>query len=255
MKHADRWTIPPTMPRLESREAHVWRASVAQWETSQPALVELLDPAERQRAAQFAFPADRQRFVAAHAVLRILLARYLGTTAARLSFTTAAAGKPHVVGPAGAANIEFNMSHAGDCIMIAVTPVSPVGVDVEYWVGDVDEAEFSSEFFSEYEREELRQISRERQHAAFFALWTRKEALVKATGKGLSQGLAHFDMTVDPDTAPRLLADRLHRENEARWRVCDLALDARYSGALVVDRRVTAVRAFRAEPTSLLVDR
>jgi 4'-phosphopantetheinyl transferase len=153
-----------------------WAAPVAPADA--PGLVALLDGRERDRLDRFRRPADQARYLAAHALVRLVLAAPVGTPAAALAFDRtcrcgAQHGKPVLPGGPG-----FSLTHAGDLVGVAVHPGGAVGLDVEQVreLGDLPAmvAHVCSPEESVADAD------------AFFALWTRKEALLKAVGTGLA---------------------------------------------------------------------
>jgi 4'-phosphopantetheinyl transferase len=157
-----------------------WAAPVAPEDA--PGLVEVLDGHERDRLDRFRRPADRARYLAAHALVRLVLAATVGTPAAALAFDRtcrcgAQHGKPVLPGGPG-----FSLTHAGDLVGVAVHPGGAVGLDVEQVreLGDLPAmvAHVCSPQESVADAD------------AFFALWTRKEALLKAVGTGLASPMS-----------------------------------------------------------------
>jgi 4'-phosphopantetheinyl transferase len=136
---------------------------------------------ERDRAAHFADPAVGARWLAAHHLVRTLLAERLGEDPAALEFGTGPHGKPALRG------IEFSLSHAGPIAVVAISS-RPVGIDVEV----------------------PRRISRPAGVARRLGLapdtpppsllraWARTEALLKATGDGASAGLSRAEQRLAP---------------------------------------------------------
>jgi 4'-phosphopantetheinyl transferase len=219
-------------PALEQTDVHVWRAQAAE----QPADAQtwaLLGPDEVARAGRFRRPGDRERFVIAHALVRTVLASYLGTAARQLRFDTGRWGKPFVVVPHGAPPLRYNLSHTDDAIVLAVARRT-VGVDVECWSNDIAYDELAAIVFSPAERRELARARGAAKQRAFFTGWTRKEAYLKATGRGLSAGLDHFDVSLDPASRTPLLDDRLEPRSPQRWTMRDLTVEPGYSASLVV---------------------
>jgi len=158
----------------------VWWAAPVDPEVA-PALVSLLDDHERVRLARLRRPADRARYLAAHALVRLVLAPLAGTAAGALTFDrTCRCGAPHgkPVLPDGPG---FSLSHAGELVGVAVRVDGPVGLDVEQvrHVADLDA-------LAEHVRSPAERARGGLDPAAFFRTWTRKEALVKATGDGLT---------------------------------------------------------------------
>ncbi len=88
-------------------------------------------------------------------------------------------------------------------------------------------------------------LRKEEQVAAFFRCWTRKEAYIKAIGKGLSQALDAFDVTLAPDVQPALL--RAEDDDVSRWWLSNVDVGEGYAGALAVERPVAQVRFFRQD--------
>jgi 4'-phosphopantetheinyl transferase len=169
----------------------VWWAAPVDPERA-PALVGLLDAHERERLARLRRPADRARYLAAHALARLVLGGS-GRAAAALRFDRtcrcgAAHGRP--VLPAGPG---LSLSHAGDLAGVAVRPAGAVGLDVERVRALADLAAMTAHVHSPAE------LARggAPDHAAFFRTWTRKEALLKATGDGLSQPMAAITLAPD----------------------------------------------------------
>ncbi len=118
--------------------------------------------------------------------LRLLLGRYSGTEPDALTLVTAAHGKPALAHGA----LEFNVSHSGEHVAIALTVGSPVGVDIERVRPMSDSIAIARRFFSP--EESARVTAAADPDKEFFLVWTAKEAVVKAVGKGLGTGLATF---------------------------------------------------------------
>lgn len=139
-------------------------------------LVDILDTHERGRLDRFHREIDTARYLAAHALARIVLAA--GADPATLVFDrTCRCGEQHGKPRLAAGGSEFSMTHGGDLVGVAVHD-APVGLDVEPARPLTDLAGMAAHACSPTES-----IADE---AAFFRLWTRKEALLKATGDGLS---------------------------------------------------------------------
>ncbi|WP_102225042.1 4'-phosphopantetheinyl transferase family protein [Acidimangrovimonas sediminis] len=179
---------------------------------------------EEARAARFVRAPDAMAFRAARAGLRRVLAGYLGSDPAALTFHYGPQGKPSL--PGGPA---FNLSHAGGWAALAVCDADlPLGLDIE--AHRAVEPEVAERFFAPAEAAALRGLRGPARETAFFRLWTRKEALVKAVGQGLSLPLDSFAVTVD--AAARLL--RLDHDDAAAWTLTDLAPGAGLQGALAL---------------------
>jgi 4'-phosphopantetheinyl transferase len=144
------------------------------------ALANLLTNPERARADRYRFAADRRRSIVARAATRRFLGRYLNTDPATLIIEEEKFGKPVLRGRA----IEFNASHSGDLVAVAFSRETAVGVDVERRRQLTDAIALARRYFS---AEEVAIIEKAAEPVdAFFAIWTAKEAIVKASGKGIA---------------------------------------------------------------------
>jgi 4'-phosphopantetheinyl transferase len=146
------------------------------------ALAELLTDAERARADRYRFDDDRRRSIVARSATRRILSRMTGATPYELRIVEGEHGKPALDG----GEIEFNASHSGDLVALAFARETPVGIDVERRRKMHDPLGIARRFFSEAELAFVE--SAEDIAAAFFIVWTAKEAIVKASGKGIGAG-------------------------------------------------------------------
>lgn len=222
---------------LARDEVHVWQA------TTHLALEEILHmqewlaPDERQRAQKFYFERDRQRFIIARGGLRRLLGLYLGIAPESLRFQYNEYGKPALAMPelSAASHLCFNISHSRELILYAFTLDRAVGVDVEYMRDNIELESLAKISFSPAERQELLALPAQLQLEGFYNCWTRKEAYIKARGRGLSLPLALFDVTLAPGQPAALIGSREGAQEVARWRMRALTPGTDYAGALAVE--------------------
>lgn len=138
----------------------------------------LLSADELDRSRQFRVAADRDRFFAAHALKRRLLGALLNAPAARLRFERQWAGKPQLVG----SELQFNLSHSGDWVALAISRSAPVGVDIEQGDSALPEGMLSVALHPDD-----RLVPKPDSHAErFHTAWTLKEAISKGVGMGLA---------------------------------------------------------------------
>jgi 4'-phosphopantetheinyl transferase len=168
-------------------------------------LATLLPDDERTRASRFARPADRGRFVVARAATRSVLGTILDRPPHKLRFAYGASGKPALADSTVSA-IGFNLAHSDALTLLAVTDGCEVGIDLEPCDPLVDWRALAQTFFSRSECRALDELEATQQRRAFFQCWTRKEAVLKAAGVGLSCGLDRFDVTVGATRLPRVLS-------------------------------------------------
>jgi 4'-phosphopantetheinyl transferase len=213
-------------------EVHVWSASLLQPEEVLESLRTLLDDEERRRADRFSFEKGRRQFTVGRGLLRIILGRYLATDPSRLRFRYNPYGKPELEGESG--TLTFNLSHSGEIVLYAVGRGRPLGVDVETIRPDFATDGVAERFFSPGEVAVLRRLSPEVRTKAFFDCWTRKEAYIKAQGKGMSIPLDAFEVSLAPGAPAALLATRDDPDEAARWSLYELSPGPGYVGALAV---------------------
>ncbi len=195
---------------------------------------------EERRAAGFRFPRDRERYVVGRGALRAVLGQYLRRRPEDIRFSYNAEGKPALAGEFSAERLRFNVAHADGLALVAVAREREVGVDLEK-VRAIEVEEIAERFFSAAEVAVLRGLPADRRVDAFFRCWTRKEAYLKATGKGLSGGLDQFDVSLAPGEPAALLAHRGAPAEAGRWQLRELAPAPGYVGALAVEGPSPAV--------------
>ena len=160
-------------------------------------LGDLLDEDERTRANRFVVPVHSHRFAAAHGHLRILLGTYLGCAPEAVAFQYGAWGKPTLRAPAGE-GLAFNLAHSGGQALITVGRAEALGIDIEVMRPVADWLDIATRTFAPGEINALLSLPPHKQMDGFFACWTRKEAIIKFWGEGLSADLASFEVSLDP---------------------------------------------------------
>ncbi len=219
---------------LPDYEVHVWRARL-NWPLDYlDALRSVLSSDEQARADRFRQPADRRRHIIGRALSRILLGHCLGLPPRSVSLHESHNGKPGLRPEPGRTPLHFNISHSGDFVLVAIAR-RDLGVDLEFIRMDIETATLAERFFSPAERMGLEALPTTMQRLAFFAIWTRKEAYIKAHGDGLSIPLDAFDVTVSPEQEPRLAATRHDAADATRWALRDLDMGEDYRAALVAE--------------------
>lgn len=216
-------------------DVHIWSIPLEQ-PTKLTEYSMLLSADEAQRASRFYFERDRQQYTVGRAVLRRILGHYMDLSPAALTFTYNAYGKPALAPEQNQIGLAFNLSHAGGHALCAVTYGHAVGVDLEL-IKELDYLQLASTVFSSHEQASLRRVAPHEQQRGFFNGWTRKEAYIKAHGKGLSMPLADFDVTLDPREPARLLATRPDPAEVDRWSLFGWPVGETHVAALVVAGR------------------
>lgn len=197
-------------------------------------LARLLSATEAARCARFVFPLHGERYTVAHGRLRQLLAQLLDLPPRSLEFAAGTDGKPELDGDAAASGLRFNLSHSGALGLVGWSWQRDIGVDVEVWREMRDEAALVQRYFSAAEIAAWEALPAWQQHEAFFNLWTRKEAYLKALGRGLGLPLDSFDVNHERGPAARLLRPSALAGNDLPWSLAAPAMELGVSLAVVL---------------------
>lgn len=212
--------------QIHSDEVHIWSANLAidDEEASQQAL--MLSADESQRADRFRFPIHRKRFIAARFALRTLLGKYLNCSPDKIIFAYNEHHKPSLYHPT-ALNLHFNVSHSHDLAVYALRLNYVLGIDIEKYADDFKSG-FVERYFSQAEIGAFNRLATAQKPRAFYQLWTKKEAFIKAVGKGLAIPLASFSVALDEHP------EKIFFENKI-WYLTSLNNFPDYAAALVSD--------------------
>jgi 4'-phosphopantetheinyl transferase len=197
---------------------------------------------EKEKAAKFKFDIHRERYIMFHACLRDILARYIKTQPELLQFDIGLHKKPYLKNnPA----LQFNLSHSENEAIVAITLNADVGVDIEKKkTSNMDE--LAERFFSEAEFAYLNALPTDERINTFYQFWTHKEAFIKATGLGLSQGLKNFTIGLNPS---RLL--QAHDVDIADWTIQDFCWKDDFASAFAVKQSIEQINYYRYELSCL----
>ena len=219
------WATPSSWPLLSDDEIHVWCVELdAAGEVA--ALAAGLSAEESERASGLLSGTHQRRFVVARGMLRQLLGLYLDQDPGAVAFARGAHGKPFLQ----KGGLHFNVSHTHELALYAIARNREVGIDVEWPRPQVAHEQIAARFFSLEEQEALAQVPAEARQAAFYNIWTRKEAYVKARGDGIAAGLGTFAVSLGAEAA--LLRSDEGRDELERWKLMALEPADGYVAAL-----------------------
>lgn len=206
----------------------------------------LLDEAERNIAANLKFQALRTAYIHGHGLVRIILGRYLQILPATLNIKRTLYGKPFL---ADYPLLSFNLSHSGSKWMLAVTESVPVGVDIETIKPRTQTTGLVARCFAPEEQAYWRLLPEAEQLPRFFELWTRKEAFVKAVGRGIALGLD--ECVIDPYQVGRFLRVPAMAGVAEDWWMTHWSLDQTCCAAVVAKSPGLEVRFFTVDEQML----
>ena len=181
-----RLTLPAAVPTGLS----VWQVDL-----KAPFLVDFpqsLSASEKARAREYAHVGERDRFLRTRAALRTLLSQALSCPPDDIRLETGPYGKPQLQ-PDHRSHLAFNVSHAGNFALIALSENREVGVDIECFNPELNIHELAPSVLTPAEYQRVR--GSQQPVRAFFHHWVGKEAVLKALGVGIGQLLTHLSLS------------------------------------------------------------
>jgi 4'-phosphopantetheinyl transferase len=216
---ASRQINPTPLRSAADHAVRLWQASLEHPDWT--SLLPLLSGDELRRAHRFSFERDVRRYVTSHAVLRIVLGRLTGTSPGQVVLGTEEGGRP-VLGD-GSKGLHVSLSRSGDLVLVGVAS-HPLGVDLESLAVPMDVSALPGMVFSRGECELFERTRPESRREVLLRYWTRKEAILKAAGLGLS---------INPQMVEVLRAtDGTLASLGTCWEVHDVLPDTNHVGAV-----------------------
>jgi len=243
---------------LPPNEVQLWRAEIDHLCAEEARWQKVLSAEEKNRASRFHFPADRQRFAASRALLRIILSGYLNLDPSTIAFAYSSKEKPSLAEPQMASGLTFNVSHSAGVALFAFAREREIGVDIEQVRSTSDLDGIARRFFSAAEQRQFFAFPPDEKIRAFYRCWTRKEAYIKATGDGLSLPLSQFDVSLESGSKlgsskhgskNALLATRPDPSAARQWHLREVPAGPGFMAALCVRGVECAVRGWDEKPS------
>jgi len=224
--------------RLENA-IHIWHIQAPLNHTTMLEFYKTLAPEEEVRYHNYLQQKDKDNFLIGRGALRTILSTYFpDISPQQFAFKTNSFGKPYLhPDRAWLDNIEFNISHSGNKVLLALSHPIPLGIDIEFINPQLNFQELIPLCLSEHERTALHTFPSERQSALFFNCWVQKEALVKAMGSGLSYPIT--DITLQLDKTQGSVVQLMSPQDGSlkAFRVFNLSIDPLYASALAFEYR------------------
>lgn len=208
-------------------EIHLYVISVAELQQDETLLTSYINDDEDARARRFINPQHGRQYRNVRGMLRRLLSRYLDTAPEVIEFSYAEHGKPSLKNNS---KFHFNLSHSRDMAAYAFSRDLEMGVDIEFMRPQKRLQGMIQHIGSAKEQTELKSLPEAEVLDAFYRLWTRKEAFIKAVGRGLGMGLRSIQIGIDESDSP--LAVEYKNEILPEWFVQDIKPPQDYKLAL-----------------------
>lgn len=216
-------------------DAEVFHVDLTPQSVQERAAFVWLSEDERARWGNFRLDHPRREFALCRAAVRVLLCRKLACSNDELTFEEGEHGKPAAHLRGLPAPIRFSVSHSGRHGLIALAARGSVGVDVEPRDARRNLDVLIGEALTPGEQSRLAGAGADRKRQLFFRLWTMKEALVKALGKGFSLHVSEFEIPPSMWNVQRTCEFRFPHLPEVRWRLENLG-NREFAAAIAHER-------------------
>jgi 4'-phosphopantetheinyl transferase len=222
--------------QLNTDSIQIWHGNIAAEDADYQSYWRVLDAAERAHAEKIKNDLLHKRYVETHGRLRNILGKILNEPPERININKTEHGKPYL---ADAPELVFNLSHSGNAMVIAVSWNCQLGVDMEYCKPRTSLAGLVDKCFAEEESRYWYKLSEAQKITEFYRFWTRKEAFVKATGRGIGLGLNRC--VINPESQGEFLRIPAEYGQASMWHALDITLGQGACCALVTDKDIVEI--------------
>ena len=177
-------SVPDPIALPSVGTVHLWYATLESLRPRHAELNDLHDPVEQERAQRFKFDTDRERFILGHGLLRSLLGKYLKRDGSLVRLARGTFGKPYLERK----DLRFSFSDTKDAILVGFANKMEIGADIETMHRNVDHDAVSGHYFTPTEVKAIAAAGNDAKRR-FLEYWTRKEAVLKASGVGIMEDL------------------------------------------------------------------
>jgi 4'-phosphopantetheinyl transferase len=215
----------------------LWQGELGNDETLYQEYWGILGEAEQAYAGQLGTDLQRQRYLEVYGRLRKILAQTVNESPSKISIKKTEHGKPYL---ADCPEVVFNLSHSANTLIIAVSRNCQLGIDIEHCKPRVNLQGLVDKCFAEEESAYWRALPEAQKMREFYRFWTRKEAFVKATGRGIALGLNQC--AINPENPAEFLSIPKEYGHASTWSVRDIDTADDICGALVADTSISTIR-------------
>ena len=213
---------------LKTNEVIIYTIYLPDFTDLKSDLIEFLNSTELRRAERFYRELDKNRFIICRSILKIILATHTKLGAKKINLDYHLNKKPYL---ASHPSLHFNVSHSEDYAVIAISQ-SQVGIDIEYIAEDFNFTNLLPDIFNDNEILAI-QTAVNKKHA-FYTSWTRKEALVKAMGKGIDDDFKYIPCLDGEHTINSAVL-----KTTTNWHIYSFDFADQYLGAVALENLST----------------
>lgn len=232
-------------PNLECKnlqnEVHIWAVDIDQWKISCNKAEQMLPKSEREKSERFRFEILKTRYINSHYLLRTLLGMYIGIDYFDQEFHINNYGKPFLKNTHAEDSIYFNISNSENVCVFACTKDGDLGVDVEKIHDLPDMDRIVERLFSQEENKIFHSLPEHTKKTSFFKYWTRKEALLKAMGVGLSFPADQINVLSGQADTSIIKSNAMDEKTD--WTFQDIDVFEGFAAALALKGNHTGLRA------------
>jgi len=203
-----------------------------------------LSKEESKRYQRLIIPEKKDQFLLSRGLLRHILSSYLDKSADSINISTNAAGKPFLQ----ESNLTFNISHSGDFLLYGFCLASSIGVDIQKIFSISNPDTIIKNVFSLEERDYLESLPESGRMHTFFAIWTAKEAYLKALGDGFREPPTGISTIPDPTSQDYSLNHPSRDDQGPAWTIQSIEINTEYKAALAVNRDISQLQEIRFKP-------
>jgi 4'-phosphopantetheinyl transferase len=189
---------------------------------------------EKRKSDRLRILKQKQRYIIAHAFLRCLLSHYILENPAILNIIRDKYGKPELKTENDQSKVNFSLSHSDDLVAVAIHRNQKIGIDIEKIMTGKNFLGIAKRFFSTDEFMALDSLNPEEQLIAFYLCWTRKEAYLKATGRGIRLPISNFTVSITPDLPASLLKIDNTQSEVSKWNLIDIETLPDYKATVAI---------------------
>jgi len=229
------WKANQKLPIPLHEHVDIWKICLKASDSQLSDYWQILSTEEKDRALQFYFKKETNAFIVSRAMLKTLCANYLYLKPQEIQLSYGEFGKPYLK----ASNLDFNISHSAGQALMAFTSGSEIGIDIEKLNPDIEIEKLVKRFFSINEAKTVLALERSQRVTAFFKCWTRKEAFIKAVGKGLSFPLDQFDVTIHEEV--KFLSINGDENLAEEWSLVSFAPEKNFTAAFSMKNKIKEI--------------
>lgn len=228
---------------LSADPVHVFYGRISEFESVD--WLSRLSEEELARAARYLLPEDKHRYIISKSILRRLIIHFLKIENKDIRIGFREHGKPFLV---DYPELKFNTSHSEDAFAIAFASGKEIGVDIENRQRVLNIPALERFLFTSDELKVAENLEQNRKQEVFIKSWTRKEALLKSGGEGLTKSMNSLEVSFLQEKQFSLKTD--DALNASEWFLESFTLLNEYLGAVAVKGSVNEVRYTRIDPST-----